>query len=352
MRRGHWQGLLDRREFLRIAAGATALGGASSALFEPRVARASWAITLYLTPPGNTPTAIAIAFEKATGIKTTHLRLSAGEIIHRVRAERNRPQADALGEIGLSSLLTLKQEGLLEPYRSPHAEAIPAKYRDPDGYWTAMAIDFIGFASNRQFLKEKGLKAPASWEDLTGPLLKGQVAVGNPSTSGTGYTFITTVLQVMGESKGWEYLHRFNANVAQYTRSGIGPRELVGRGEAGVGILFAHDILSTIEQGFPVEMSVPAEGTGYDLFCVVILKGAPNLQEAKKYVDWSVTPEYSELLPTTGYILLPTHPRAKLHDLMRPYANVRLINNDFAWVAKERTRILEKFQGDILAGRK
>lgn len=352
MSQNHWQGLVDRREFLRIAAGATALGGPGLAFLRPRQALASGRITLYLTPPGNTPVAIAQAFQKSTGIETAQLRLSAGEIIQRVRAERNHPQADALGEIGLSSVLTLKQEGLLEAYRSPNAEAIPAKFRDADGYWAAMGIDFIGIASNRQFLKESGLKPPATWEDLTRPELRGQVCLGNPGTSGTGYTFITTVLQVMGEPKGWEYLRRFNANVAQYTRSGIGPRELVGRGEMGVGLLFAHDILSSIGRGFPIEMSVPTEGTGYDLFCVAILKGAPNLDAAKKYGDWSLTLEYAEMLPATDYILLPTHPKAKLHDAMRPYANVNLINYDFAWVARERRRILERFQADIVAGRK
>ena len=91
----------------------------------------------------------------------------------------------------------------------------------------------------------------------------------------------------MGEAKGWEYMKRFNANVAQYTRSGIGPTQLVGRGEVGVGILFAHDILGSIEKGFPIEMSLAQEGTGYDLFCVVMLKDAPEAgrrQEVRRLV--------------------------------------------------------------------
>src|SRR6195256_1491651 len=104
------------------------------------------------------------------------------------------------------------------------------------------------------------------------------------------------ILQLMGDAKGWDCMKRFNANVAQYTRSGIGPTQLVGRGEVGVGILFAHDILGSIEKGFPIEMSLPSEGTGYDLFCVVMLKGAPEPLEAKRFIDWSLTPEAVELL--------------------------------------------------------
>jgi len=171
-------------------------------------------------PPEKTCAAIAQGFEKRSGIKPTFLRLSAGEAINRIRAERNSPQASILYGIGLPSMLTLKADGLLEPYKSPEAVAIPDKYKDPEGYWTGTDVDFIGFASNKKFLQEKGIKAPQSWEDLTRPQFAGQICLGSPSTSGTGYTFLTTVLQLMGEQKGWDYVKRFNANVELRVASG------------------------------------------------------------------------------------------------------------------------------------
>jgi iron(III) transport system substrate-binding protein len=340
---------MSRRQFTGML-----VAGAAGTLFSREQARAAGTITLYLGPPEKTSTAIAQGFEKKTGVRTTHLRLSAGEAINRIRAERNSPQASILYGIGLPSMLTLKADGLLEAYKSPEAAAIPARDKDPDGWWTGTDVDFIGIASNKKFLQEKGLKAPQSWNELTRPELKGQVCIGNPATSGTGYTFLTTVLQVMGEAKGWEYMQRFNANVSQYTRSGIGPTQLVGRGEVGVGILFAHDILGSIDQGFPIEMSLPQEGTGYDLFCVVMLKGAPEPEEAKRFVDWSLTPESQELLAATGYFDVPTNPKAKIHDLVKPYEKAKLISYDFNWAGSStvRQQLVEKFQKDILAGRK
>ncbi len=116
------------------------------------------------------------------------MRLSAGEAINRIRAERAAPQASILYGIGLPSMLTLKADGLLETYKSPESSAIPDKYKDADGYWTGTDVDFIGFASNKKFLQEKGIKAPQSWEDLTRPEFAGQICLGSPSTSGTGYT--------------------------------------------------------------------------------------------------------------------------------------------------------------------
>jgi iron(III) transport system substrate-binding protein len=258
-------------QFMLASAAANAL---------PVRAQGAGKLTLYMGPPEPTSAAVAQAFEKKTGIKTTFLRLSAGEAVNRIRAERNSPQASISYGIGLTSMLLMKTEGLLEAYKSPQAAPIPAKYKDADGYWTGSDADFIGIASNTAFLKEKGLKAPQSWEDLTRPEFAGQICVGNPATAGTGYTFLTGVLKAFGEDKGWAYMKRFNANVAQYTRSGIGPTQLVGRGEVGVGILFAHDILGSIHKGFPMQMSLAAEGTGYDLFGVVLLKGAPEPESA------------------------------------------------------------------------
>jgi iron(III) transport system substrate-binding protein len=340
---------ISRRRF-----GGMLLAGAASAVPSLARSQSGGKLTLYMGPPDKTCTAIAQGFEKKTGIKPTFVRLSAGEAINRLRAERDNPQASVLYGIGLPSMMTLKSDGLLQPYKSPEAAAIPERYKDPEGFWTGTDVDFIGIASNKKFLQEKGLKAPTSWQDLTRPEFAGQICVGSPATSGTGYTFLTTVLQVMGEQKGWEYLKRFNANVAQYTRSGIGPTQLVGRGEVGVGILFAHDILGSIDKGFPIEMSLPEEGTGYDLFCVVLLKGAPEPDAAKRFVDWSLTPESVELLAASEYFDVPTNPKAKVHDLVRPYQNAKMINFDFSWAGSStvRQQLLDRFQREILADRK
>ena len=342
-------GSLSRRQFNSMLAAGAVLAGPLRAQ-----AQGGGKLTLYMGPPEKTCQTIAQGFEKKSGVKTTFLRLSAGEAINRIRAERATPQASILYGIGLPSMLTLKADGLLQAYKSPDAADIPAQYKDPEGFWTGTDTDFIGIASNKKFLQEKGLKAPQSWEDLTRPEYAGQICLGSPSTSGTGYTFLTTILQLMGEAKGWDYMKRFNANVAQYTRSGIGPTQLVGRGEVGVGILFAHDILGSIEKGFPIEMSLAQEGTGYDLFCVVMLKGAPEPDAAKKFVDWCCTPESVELLPTSDFFSVPTNPKAKVPDLVKPYRNAKLINYDFSWAGSTQVRqqLVEKFTNDILAGRK
>ena len=106
----------------------------------------------------------------------------------------------------------------------------------------------MGFCTNKDWLaKNPGVKAPKSWDDLLKPEFKGQIMVAHPSTSGTSYTALATVLQMLGEEKGWEYLKKYAGQISQYTKSGAAPAKFVGQGEAAVCIVFSHDIVNEID---------------------------------------------------------------------------------------------------------
>ena len=91
---------------------------------------------------------------------------------------------------------------------------------------------------------------------------------------------------VWGEDQAFDYLKQLNANVSQYTKSGIAPARNAARGETAIGIGFLHDYSLEKEQGAPLELISPCEGTGYEIGGVSILKGARNLDNAKLFVDW------------------------------------------------------------------
>ena len=51
---------------------------------------------------------------------------------------------------------------------------------------------------------------------------------------------------------------------------------------------------------------------------------------------------------------MPTHPKARVHDLVKPYQSAKLIDFDFQWAgsSKVRQQLVERFTSEILAGRK
>ncbi len=135
---------------------------------------------------------------------------------------------------------------------------------------------------------------PKCWKDLTKPEYKGEIQIADPQSSGTAYTALATFAQLWGEDQAFDYLKQLNANVSQYTKSGIAPARNAARGETAIGIGFLHDY-SLERTGRTAGADLPCEGTGYEIGGVSILKGARNLDNAKLFVDWVLSKEAQEL---------------------------------------------------------
>jgi len=96
--------------------------------------------------------------------------------------------------------------GLIEPYKSKHIDEIVERFRDPaktkGHYVSAIYMGILGFGVNTQKLAQLGLPTPKTWEDLLKPEFKNQIQYADPRVSGTGYSLLTTLVQLWGERKG------------------------------------------------------------------------------------------------------------------------------------------------------
>ncbi|QBD84023.1 ABC transporter substrate-binding protein [Clostridium tetani] len=287
-------------------------------------------------------------FEKETGIKVDAVRMSSGEIMGRIKAEKENPKASVWFGGPADGFIQAKKDGLLEKYESPSAKEIPDQFKDKEGYWTGLYKGYLGFVSNKKLLAEKGVQAPQSWEDLLKPEFKGQIVTANPGSSGTAYTFLATVVQVMGEEKGLDYMKKLNGQIKSYQKSGTAPGRMVGQGEAMVGITFLHDAIKYREEGMKdIVLSTPKEGTGYEIGGVGLLKGAPNQEVAKKFIDWCLTAKAQELGQTVGSYQFLTHPSAKPPQQAAELNDTKLIEYDLDWAGSHKSELIEKWNNAI-----
>jgi iron(III) transport system substrate-binding protein len=288
-------------------------------------------------------------FEAKYGITVNYVRMSSGEALARVQAEKDNPQFDIWWGGPIDSFVAAKGEGLLEPYDSPNYANLtdPVKMKDVDNQWVGIYVGTLGFATNTDWLAANpGVEAPTSWDDLLKPEFTGQVMVAHPSSSGTSYTALATILQLRGEEAGWEYLQKYDAQMAQYTKSGAAPAKFVGQGEAAVAIVFSHDIVNEIENNkLPLVLTFPEEGTGYEIGGMALLKGAKNMQAAKLWFDWALTPEAQALGPTYAAYQAPTVTGVELSH--PELLEVNLIDYDFIWAGEHKTEFVDKFTNEI-----
>ncbi|MBC7291552.1 MAG: ABC transporter substrate-binding protein, partial [Actinotalea sp.] len=258
------------------------------------------------------------AFTAETGVQANFVRLSSGETVARLAAAKDAPEFDVWHGGPVDGFGAAKEQELLEAYASPSAEAIPAEYRDPEGYWNGVYVGVLGFCSNQRLLDELGIDAPTSWDDLLVPELKGQVSTAHPSTSGTAFTTLwTQVERLGGEEQAFDYMEKFHQNVLQYSKSGTAPGQIAGRGEVAVGLVFSHDCIKYQEEGLTdLVVSFPEDGTGYEVGGVALVAGGKNPAAARAYVDWALTTDAQNIGQTVGSYQLLTHPDADLDERM------------------------------------
>jgi iron(III) transport system substrate-binding protein len=310
------------------------------------------ALTVYSSVDEENAKKLLDAFTKATGVKVRFTFLSSGPAVARIEAEKNNPQADVWYGAPSENHVALKEKGLSQPYVSPLAKELAAKFKDPEGYWTSFYMNPLGFASNMTMLKQKGVDPPVSWADLLKPGFKGQVQVPNPQTSGTGYNMVAALVLIMGEDKAFDYMKKLGPSIQTYTQSGTAPSEAAAIGQAGVGIQFTPAFLRLIEESYPLKVTFPKEGVGFEAPAISLLKGAPRAELAKKLVDWAISLPGQNAITDARTFFFPVHAKAKLAKGLPAFDEIPTINYDAIWAGKEKKRLVERWINEVLRAQK
>ena len=301
---------------------------------------------------------MSTTFEKETGIKVNMIRKSTGEVLAQLNAERANPKTDVwFGGTGDPHLQAAEQD-LTAPHVSP---LVPRLHEWARGLAAAAGnrsvavyLGPLGIAYNPEVLARKKLSAPQCWKDLAKAEYRGEVQNSNPNSSGTAYTAIATFVQLFGEEAAFDYMKAVHRNVSEYTRSGAGPVKNAARGETGIAIGFLALAAGEIKQGLPLKTLVPCEGTGYEIGAMSIVKGARNIDNARRFYEWSLTAPAQSLAAASGSFTLPSSKDTPLHPLMPPAAQMKFVDYDLKKFGskEERTRLIGRWEREVLAAPK
>ncbi|WP_430511468.1 ABC transporter substrate-binding protein [Pannonibacter phragmitetus] len=292
-------------------------------------------------------------FEKDHDIKVNMVRLSSGETYAKIRAEARNPKTDIWWAGTGDPHLQAAADGLTEEYKSPMLDQLHTwaqNQAQSSGYRTVgVYAGALGWGYNTEIFAKKGLAEPTCWSSLLAPELKGEIQMANPNSSGTAYTALATLVQIMGEDRAFDYLKSLNANISQYTKSGSAPVKAAARGETGLGIVFMHDAVSMVAEGFPVKVVAPCEGTGYEIGSMSIVKGAKNMENAKIWYDWALKPEVQSRMKDAKSFQLPSNKSAEIPEEAPRFEQIKLIDYDFGKFGSSETRkaLLERWDQEV-----
>jgi len=296
---------------------------------------------------------MANGFEKATGTKVAVVQKATGETLAQVKAERANPKGDIWWAGPGDAYLQAGEDGLLETYPSPNLNQLQdwarrisevSQNRVSGVYGGILALGY-----NTELQQKKKLPIPKCWKDLLDPAYRNEVMLGNPNSSGTAYLMLASLVQIFGEDEAFKYMKALHANVSSYARSGIGPMTAVKQGEIYVGSTVLHGVINEIAAGFPVKPVLPCEGVGYEIGSMAIIKGARNLDNAKKFVDWALTVDAQKIGLDVKEYAIPTNKNVPLPAMVPNLTEYKVINYDFAKYGSTETRkrLLERWEKEI-----
>lgn len=294
---------------------------------------------------------LKLAKQELPDLDIQAIRLSTGELGARMLAEKDNPQADCIWGWAVTNMSEFVPKGMLLPYKPKEWNKIPAHFKDPKGFWTAIDLYAAALVPNTKVLKEKNLPMPKGWHDLLNPVYKNMLIMPNPASSGTGFLQVASLLVLLDpnyknkpveENKAWDFLKQLDKNMGQYIKSGSKPAKLTAAGEYAIGCSFAFVYSSLKKKGFPVALVLPEEGVGYELEANALLKGAKHEAAAKEFLDWAISK--SAMKEYAKFKLGVTYPNIPGPKDLPALKTIKLAPMDFPWQSENRAKILETWQ--------
>ena len=235
-------------------------------------------------------------FEKAhPTIDVQWVDMGSQEVLDRVRAEKDNPQADLWFGAPAEAFDRATKEGLLEPYIPTWSNAVSVDGRDSGDHWygTYLTPEVIGY--NTQAVKKED--APKDWDDVLDPKWKGKVLIRDPIASGTmraifGAIVARSVARTGSPESGYEWLRKLDANTREYTLNPTILYQKLGRQEGLITLWDMPDIATLQSRlNIPVDYIIPSSGTPLLVDGIAIVKGTDKMEEAKLYYEFVTTPQ-------------------------------------------------------------
>jgi iron(III) transport system substrate-binding protein len=271
--------------------------------------------------------------QKYPFVKTETLRLGSANLLTKIQTEAKAGtfKADVIEIEGIMGHI-FKKQGLLEKYVSPEAQAYPASFKDPDGFWTSFFINTHVLVFNTQLVKKEEI--PRTFEDLINPRWKGKIALRDDDFDTFGM-----MLKVMGKEKGLNFMRRLAAQGVELRSGGTLTIQAIASGEISMGInLYGTRAEEMKRKGAPVDW-VALEFVIASPEPVSVAARAPHPNAARLFIDFLLSKEAQSLMRERRRI--PSRPDVP-PDPPELTRGLKLIATDLS-LAEESEQIAKEF---------
>lgn len=317
----------------------TALAGIAAGLAAPavRAQSASGPVVVYTSNPAQALETVAdVARKSLPNLKISTVTGGSGQLLRRMEAEAQKPQADVFWTSSANTLGQFKQ--LFEPYKVKDDAALMPQLKHPDPLWIPGNLHIVVMMVNKAQLG--GLPVPKSYADIVDPKYKGKLMVADPANSSTAYTILWGIDKLLG-ADGLKAL----AKNAKVTASAPTVFRSVGQGEYPIGLTFESNAYTYVAGGQKeIELVYAADGTFTTTEFFSLVKGAPNPDNARAMCDFFASKELQTALLETAF-RRPTRSDIEVAKYVQlpEVAKVKVFPTDENEAAAKRTEFLARW---------
>lgn len=267
-----------------------------------------------------------------------------------ILAERSRPRCDVFWNNEILHTLRLQREDLLEPYLTPAAAGFPEMFRSPDGTWYGFAARARVLIVNTQVVPDA--ERPTSIHDLAAEAWRGRTAIAKP-LFGTTATHAACLFAAWGDDRAKQFFRDLKANEVQVLSGNKQVARSVADGSAAFGITDTDDAIIEVEAGRPVVIVYPDQGedgmgTLFIPNTVAIIRAGPNARQARRLVDFLLSPAVEARLAAGPSAQIPLNPAVDAEVRVETPQTIHAMQVDFE-AAAEKWETAAEFVRDEFA---
>ena len=305
---------------------------------------------LYIATDETDSSVIVQRFVEETGTEVkprydTEANKTVG-LVQSIIEEQARPRASVFWNNEIIHTIRLGKMGLLEPYTSPAAEKIPAQFKAAT--WTGFGARARVLIVNAEKLPDPK-ERPTSIYDLVDPKWKGKGAMARPLT-GTTLTHAAALFASLGEEETWNFLKGLKANEVILTSGNAQVMKMVASDDPDAplfGLTDTDDFRKAEIRNNPKVVAIYPDQDGIGTMVipntVALIKGGPNQEAAKKFIDFLLSEDVESLLAKGRAAQIPVRKSVPKPDYVRSAEDFKVMQ----WDPDKTATALEKYQAEL-----
>ena len=310
-------------------------------------------LTVYTTLPPEHAEILSKAYEDSNHVRLNFVPLAPHELVQRLRNDSvSDPTVITVSDVVLAdkSVLNIAASlNLLQPYVSETNDAVKPVFKQENGAWTGVWSDPIIFCINKDYLKRINGDIPNSWTELAN-YKDLRIGITDFLAAEASANLMFQMIGQFGDENTYKILGQLHPKVIQYAKYLSNPVRQAGMGEVDISIAVESETLRYMQNGYPLSIIYPSDGTSYMLTGVGISTvDSSKVKQAELFSDWLLSDDAQRVLQSSGFYFLPTNPQTLAH---KKFAgkNLTLFNNLQDFTPEQKYQFLDRWVKQVRFG--